>query len=133
VYWKDKDAVYLKIEGSGMFINKEPEGLNQKVVLRPGEYRGVSKVYAPESGDASVVLVEWGMSTEDEITAAELLINAPDGGLYYRNFIKMPDGLWRDSFGEMRLSLGELLPAEILTFKLLQSMEMPLQTVEAQV
>jgi hypothetical protein len=116
-----------------MFMNQEPEGLNQKTVMRPGEYRGTSKIYAPDSGAASAVLVEWGLSTEDEVTAAEVLIHAPDGGLYYRNFLKMPDGLWRDSFGEKRVALGALLPAEILTFKLTESMEMPLQIVEIQV
>lgn len=116
-----------------MFMNKEPEGLNQTSVMRPGEYRGVSKVYAPDSGGASAVLVEWGLSAEDEITAAEVLVHAPNGDLYYRNFLKMSDGLWRDSFGEKQVALGELLPAEILTFKLLESMEMPLQIVEERV
>ncbi len=116
-----------------MFMNQEPEGQNQKGVMRPGEYRGMSKVYTSSMDGTSVVLVEWGLRTEDEVTAAELLVHVPDGSLYYRNFLKMPDGMWRDSFGEKRLSLGELLPAEILTFKLLESMEMPLQIVEVRV
>lgn len=116
-----------------MFMNQEPEGLNQKAVMSPGEYRGLSKIYAPDSGAASTVLVEWGLSTGNEVTAAEVLIHAADGCLYYRNFLKMSDGLWRDSFGEKRVALGELLPAEILTFKLKESMEMPLQIVEVQI
>jgi hypothetical protein len=116
-----------------MFLNEDPIGLNQKSSLPAGLYRGEATVYVPTGDVASVVLAEFGPASGVEVTAVELLIHGTDGGLYYRNFLKLSDGMWRDSFGEKRFSLGELLPAEILEFKELQKIELPFQTVGASV
>jgi hypothetical protein len=112
-----------------MFLNESPIGLNQKASLPPGLYRGTATVYASSETVASAVLAEFGPATGSEVTAVELLIHGLDGGLYYRNYLKLPDGMWRDSFGEKQFSLGELLPAEILEFKVLEAIELPVQTV----
>lgn len=114
-----------------MFVNENPIGVNQKSTLPPGIYRGMATVYAPTALAASAVMAEFGPAASNEVTVVELLIHGPDGGIYYRNFQKLQDGMWRDSFGEKSLSLGEMLPAEILDFKIVEKVELPLQTIGA--
>lgn len=112
-----------------MFMNTSPEGVNQKSDLAVGVYRATATVYLSPDRTHKAVLAEFGLEAEGHITFAELLIHAPEGGLFYRNFLKLPDGLWRDSFGEKRPNLGELLPAEILSFREVEQMALPSQVV----
>ncbi len=115
-----------------MFMNPTPEGVNQKSDLVAGMYRANATIYLSPDQAYRAVLAEFGLESEGVVTFAELLIHEPDGGLFYRNFLKTTDGLWRDSFGEKRSNLGELFPAEILEFQEIEQIALPSQIVGAQ-
>ncbi len=112
-----------------MFMNTSPEGVNQISDLVVGVYRANATVYVSPDRSYKAVLAEFGPESDGQVTFAELLIHAPDGGLFYRNFLKMPDGLWRDSCGEKRPNLGELFPAELMSFQEIEQMPLPSQVV----
>jgi hypothetical protein len=112
-----------------MFMNTNPEGVNQVTDLVAGVYRANATIYVSPDHAYQAVLAEFGLEADGRITFVELLIREPEGGLFYRNFLKMPDGLWRDSLGEKRPNLGELLTGEIMDFQEVEQMPLPSQVV----
>ncbi len=99
-----------------MFTHKSASSANQAGDLAPGIYLGRAVVYRLDNGAGQFVLTEFCRSGSKVVTFAELLIRTEgEGGIYYADFLKQADGLWRDSNGKKAHSLAELLPPATLS------------------
>lgn len=110
-----------------MFTHESATSLNKPGDLAGGQYEGRAVVYRMEGGAGEFVLSEFGLAGSGVVTFVEMLIlpQAQDG-VYYRDFLKLPDGLWRDSNGEKALSLAELLPPATLSAKQVEATDLGL-------
>lgn len=112
-----------------MFTHKSVSSANQAHDLQSGIYLGKAVVYRLEDGAGEFVLTEFSRSGSKIVTFAELLIRAEgQDGIFYADFLKQPDGLWRDSNGKKAHSLAELLPPA--TLSAVQIEEISLDPVE---
>ncbi len=101
-----------------MFTHESTTSLNKPGDLAEGHYEGRAVVYRMEGGAGEFVLSEFSLTGTGVVTFVEMLILAEgQDGVFYRDFLKLPDGLWRDSNGEKALSLAQLLPAATLSAK----------------
>lgn len=99
-----------------MFTHKSATSANQAGDLQTGTYLGRAVVYRLDEGAGEFVLTEFSRSGSRIVTFAELLIRAEGrDGIFYADFLKQSDGLWRDSNGKKAHSLAELLPPATLS------------------
>ncbi len=99
-----------------MFTHKSATSANKAGDLQSGIYLGRAVVYRLDDGAGEFVLTEFCRSVTKIVTFAELLIRAEgQDGIFYADFLKQSDGLWRDSNGKKAHSLAELLPPATLS------------------
>lgn len=113
-----------------MFIHEVVETKNTKNQLKAGTYKGICTLYSDPDTQTKLFLFEYGLKEKDDITVAEVLIADEKGDLFFRDFMQLPDDLWRDSYGKKADTLGELLPAEVLHFVLIERIEIEDQIIE---
>lgn len=95
-----------------MFMRLSKNGHNAMSMLWPGEYHGTAKTYVGQVDEFSFTLLEWAKAGSAEIVCAEWLAVAPNGDMLYCDYLKLPDGRWRDSDGKTSQDLNSLLPGD---------------------
>jgi hypothetical protein len=104
-----------------MFNYTDFTSLNKLSELPAGEYLGSCSVYLSPQIQAKIIVLEYGLAgAVVVVSVVDLLIVDESGSVFFRDFIRMADLTWRDSYGLRRDSLGELLPPEILSFALFE-------------
>ena len=99
-----------------MFTYKSALSANQDGDLEPGLFVGCAVVYRLEDGAGEFVLTEFSRLGTNIVIFVELLVRAEgQEGIFYADFLKRSDGLWRDSNGKKAHSLAELLPPATLS------------------
>ncbi|GEM_PF-4724968 len=99
-----------------MFTHQSTSSANKPEHLQPGIYRGRAVAYRLEGDAGEFVMSEFSASEAGDVVLVELLVRpADDSGVHYADFLKLPDGLWRDSNGKKARALAELLPPAALT------------------
>lgn len=78
----------------------------------------------------SYFLCEYSAVKSGENIACDLIIYAADGAVYAHDFLKLKDGNWRNSFGQVAPSLEQLFPLEIVNSKLISVENLPVFKVE---
>lgn len=101
-----------------MFFPFEFDSVNRLEDLADGTYQAVCSVYR-RSGDArTLVLSEYRLRGESGPAACDLVVlEGPD--VYLRDFLRMPDRTWRDSYGRRGTNLADLLPDEMSAYSLI--------------
>ena len=74
-------------------------------------------MYQSKDGESSATVKEFALGGEPP-SACDLVVVLPNGDVLFRDFMLLPDGSWRDSYGGRGESLGDLLPQEIFKFRL---------------
>jgi hypothetical protein len=99
-----------------MFTHKSDSSVNKMANLQLGTYLGRAVVYRLGDGAGDFVLTEYSRLGTKIVSFVEILIRV-DGqnGIYYADFLKQADGLWRDNNGRKAHSLAELLPPSALS------------------
>lgn len=113
-----------------MFIHEVAETKNKKNQLKAGIYQGNCTLYSEQETQTKLFLFEYGLKAKDDITVAEVLIADENGDLFFRDFMQLPDDSWRDSYGKKADTLGELLPAEVLHFELIERIDIEDKIIE---
>lgn len=85
--------------------------------LADGTYRLVETTYSGVDTGSTAILKEIEVLATMELVACDLLVVLPGGGVLFRDFMKVPNGDWRDSYGRCADSLGDLLPPELSDFR----------------
>lgn len=112
-----------------MFVHEVLETKNTKEQLPPGIYQGTCSLYTDSKTKINCLLMEYGIKAFDTVTVAEILITNEQDEHFFRDFMQMPDDSWRDSHGRRADTLAELLPPEILSFKLVERFPLEEQIV----
>lgn len=118
-----------------MFLYPEHVSVNSLADVAPGEYHGVCSVYVDRKTGAKALLSEYWNTSENATSIAELqMVSANEGALgsaiRFIDFVRMPDGSWRDSYGLRADSLGKLIPGEIASYSLFEQVQTGTQIVE---
>jgi hypothetical protein len=106
-----------------MFMTVDFEGGNCASHIPDGPYRGLCTFSKAPGEDFNVAFVEYTLEGRDQPTVVDLLLIDPRGDRFFRDFIRMPDRSWRDSYGARNDELNALLPPEILQFEVLEQRE----------
>lgn len=94
------------------------ESINKLTDFQNGKYREVSSMYQSGDGTTTAILKEFAFDQIPFASACELVVVLPDQNVLFRDFMLLPDGSWRDSYGGRRDSLAELLPPELFDLRL---------------
>ena len=114
-----------------MFLYSQEKSVNSKADLVSGSYRALASVYQSLNSNAKAVLMEYCLDAQLEVAACELLLIDHAGAQFHFDFVKLPDGLWRDGSGRIAESVGLLFPPEIIDFRFVDKRELSLQIVGA--
>lgn len=112
-----------------MFVHEVLETKNTKQQLQSGTYEGTCSLYVDLETKINCLLMEYGIKASDIVSAAEIIITNAQGEHFFRDFMKMPDDSWRDSYGKRADTLAELLPPEIMSFHLVERFPLEEQIV----
>lgn len=112
-----------------MFAHEVLETKNTKEQLPPGIYEGTCSLYTDAKTKIHCLLMEYGIKASDTVTVAEIIITNEQEEHFFRDFMKMPDDSWRDSYGRRADTLVELLPQEIMSFNLVERFPLEEQMV----
>lgn len=95
----------------------EGHSINSLADLAPGLYRPLCRSYVHPVRDEMAILTEFREVSRDWLgpLAIELLIKRREEVIHH-DFVKLPDGQWRDALGEVSQELAFLLPPELMDF-----------------
>ena len=100
-----------------MFTSQKISSINKTTELPDGLYLPESSIFVD-----SVASTTYAMFTlyrfvgTDKDMACDLVFVLSDGALLARDFLRLSDGSWRDSYGLTAAFLPDLLPPELFTF-----------------
>lgn len=115
-----------------MFLYPGFTSVNSLSDVQPGKYCGICSVYVDRKSAAKALLSQYWLPTESSTSVAELqLIDADGQGIYFLDFMKMPDGSWRDSYGLRADFMEKLLPEFLATFTFFEQVPTGTQMVVA--
>jgi hypothetical protein len=93
-----------------------------------GRYTVVESIYdSARFPDHQAILSELVPAGGNAVIGADLQLLLDDGTVLFRDFQRLPDGGWRDSYGAKAGSLDGLLPPELSDFTLRQRHGMPVE------
>lgn len=97
-----------------MFLTIDFASVNRSVDLPEGLYE--QEIHTLERADKMVraSLILYAKVGGDGPTAADLLIGELGGSVRATDFMKLPDGSWRDADGLRARSLEMLIPKQVL-------------------
>jgi len=98
-----------------MFFPFPLKSCNQVDHLSPGTYEATAFVYFDQDAQKKVIFSEYKRETDEEPSACDLVVIEKDGVVLMRDFLKMDDYMWRDSFGQRAINLISLIPDGLLT------------------
>ena len=113
-----------------MFLHPEFMGMNQPQDLPDGRYAGVCSFSKARDFDFNAAFVEYTLDGEELPRVVDLLLIDQAGERYFRDFVRLKDRSWRDSYGGRSDDLDDLLPPEILDFLVLERREVGSFVVE---
>lgn len=93
-----------------MFMRLAKNGRNSMSMLLPGEYTGSAQTFVGHGEVSGFALIHWTRVATSEVVAAEWLAYWGDGRILYCDYLKLPNGTWRDSDGKIGPSVNSLLP-----------------------
>ena len=93
-----------------MFMRLSKNGYNNMSMLLPGEYTGAAQTFVGKGEVSGFALIHWTRVATNEVVAAEWLAHWGDGRVIYCDYLKLPNGKWRDSDGKIGESVNSLLP-----------------------
>lgn len=83
-----------------------------------GAYGLVDSEYQSLDGRTSATLKEVVVCGSEHAIACDLIVVMPNGDVLFRDFLRMPDNGWRDSYGRRAEELASLLPPELSDMRL---------------
>lgn len=114
-----------------MFIHLGFESVNGLGDLIPGEYRGVCSVYVNRNDQSMALLSQYWSVAQGTVVAADLqVVDGKTREVSFVDFVVIPDGSWRNSYGRCADTLGAALPQEISKFVHFEEVPLGIQTVE---
>lgn len=102
-----------------MFFPFEIDSLNGLSQLPDGIYEAVCSVFRQRGTTRLLVLTKYRLRGGAECSACDLVVLEGESVLF-RDFQRMPDQSWRDSYGRRAAELQELLPPEMMTAELIR-------------
>lgn len=114
-----------------MFLPLDFKTQNSKSDLSPGLYECDCLVYQSPHDELKAFIFEYALFGSDFVSACDLLIVDAQESMFFRDFMRMPDRTWRDSYGARADALPALFPPEVLGYKLIQRFALESQKVGA--
>lgn len=94
--------------------------VNQLRNIRPGTYSKTCSEYQNAAGNAAILLTEYRHEFEASPCVVDLLVIDKHQFVRAADFIQIPSGQWRSSSGQVAATLGELMPPELDSFRLVE-------------
>ena len=94
---------------------------NSLVDVAAGSYELVETSYGGVASGTSAVIKELISIGRAEVVACDLIVVLADGTVLFRDFVKLRNGDWRDSYGRCADDLGELMPPELSELRKVES------------
>ena len=91
--------------------------VNQPSSLPAGEYSVKCSVFTDVTENASLLSFEYSSHDSGRICAIDGLFVDAGGTVRMADFMRLEDGLWRDSFGATADSLEALMPKEVARYR----------------
>lgn len=96
-----------------MFVQFENfVSVNSLKNISRGTYCAQNEVFLCSDFSASLFL--YTLEGEAAPCSADLLYVDASGRVFFRDYVRLPDSDWRDSFGERAADIREMLPSELL-------------------
>lgn len=91
---------------------------NELLGVDGGLYELIESDYWDDGCNTLAKTIELQREGTGNTVACDLIVRLSNGDVLFRDFMKMPDGSWRDSYGRIADMLFDLLPIEIADFTL---------------
>lgn len=95
--------MFTKVEGFS--------SLNQPATLRAGVYVETRSHYQTKNGSVATIVREFTRVGDDAPSICDLIVIVSGADILFRDFMVVPGGLWRDSYGNLSEQLATLFPS----------------------
>ena len=113
-----------------MLLPIEFSSVNSRADLAPGTYNATVSGYAEPNAKSRITVFEYTLAGANAVSAVDLVVIDAAGDVRACDFVWLPDRSWRDSAGVKGNHLAELLPPELMSYRLVRREQLSDQVVE---
>jgi hypothetical protein len=104
-----------------MFLPINCQSVNDRKMVAASRLNGVCSTYATKGELKKILVFEYVCSESKKMVACDVVVKSAAGEIYVHDYFLLPDGNWRNSFGEVSETLTSLFPTELLNARCTQT------------
>ena len=104
-----------------MFLPINCQSVNDRKMVTATRLSGFCSTYLTKGKLKKILVFEYVCSESNKLVACDVVVKSAAGEIFVHDYLLLPDGNWRNSFGEVSETLTLLFPTELLNARCTQT------------